>query len=473
MTCCLPAVAQQRRKPGRRPASPAKRPPAPPASLRELAGPVDPAIAAAAREVSAAHLKEIDLKLVGFGTRQTISDPANPTRGIGAARNWIKAEFERYSEACGGCLTVEFQGTTIGPAPRIPQPTEIVNVVATLKGTDPAQAKRIFVMSGHYDSICSDFTSPTCDAPGANDDGSGTSAVLEAARVLSQRKFPATIVFVAFAGEEQGLDGSHYFAEQSKKNGWDIEADLNNDIVGGNRTPGDTRQDNSVVRVFSEGVPLPLVTSDAKEDRMHLRLIRATGDENDSPSRELARYIRDIGLLYLPQQTFQAKLIFRPDRYLRGGDQMSFLAQGYPAVRFTEYREDYNHQHQTPRTENGIEYGDLPKFVDFEYLANVTRLNVATLASLASAPAPPANVRLLTKQLEDSSTLAWDPSPGGAKGYEVLWRATDRPEWENVYPTADSTRATLEHSKDNVFFGVRAVDKAGHRSLPVTPTPER
>lgn len=475
MCCALPAVAQAKRRAPHAPAA-KRKPPAPPASVRQLAGPADPTIVEILKQVSAAHLKEIDTRLVSFGTRQTISDPANPTRGIGAARNWIKAEFERYSQACGGCLDVAFQSFTLGPAPRIPQPTEIVNVVATLKGTDPENAKRMVVISGHYDSICSDdhYMSTTCQAPGANDDGSGTSAVIEAARVLSKHKFPATIVFVAFAGEEQGLDGSHYFAEQAKKNGWDIEADLNNDIVGGNRTPGDTEQDSSIVRVFSEGVPDTVVSDDSKEARLRLRIIRATGEENDSPSRELARYIRDIGLLYLPPAAFQAKLIFRPDRYLRGGDQTSFLEQGYPAVRFTEFREDYHHQHQTPRTENGIEYGDLPKFVDYDYLANVTRLNVATLASLASAPAPPANVQLLTKELENNSTLTWDASPGGlAKGYEVVWRATDRPEWENVYAAGDSTRATLDRSKDNVFFGVRAYDKAGHRSLPVTPTPER
>jgi hypothetical protein len=476
MACGAPAVAQRAPRRAAPKAAARRQAPSPPASLRELAGPADPRIAAMVREVSPARLKEIDLKLVSFGTRQTLSDPANPTRGIGAARNWIKAEFERYSQACGGCLEVEMQSFTLGPAPRIPQPTEIVNVVATLRGSDPENAKRIYVMSGHYDTICSDdgYMSTKCNAPGANDDGSGTSAVLEAARVLSRHKFPATIIFVAFAGEEQGLDGSHYFAEQARKNGWDIQGDLNNDIVGGNHTPGDIDPQQGLVRLFSEGVPDTLVRQDTPEARARLRLLRGTGGENDSPSRELARYIRDTGLVYVPQQALQAKLIFRPDRYLRGGDQTSFLEQGYPAVRFTEFREDYHHQHQTPRTEDGIEYGDLPKFVDYAYLANVTRINVAALASLASAPAPPANVQLLTRKLENDSTLTWDPSPGGlAASYEVVWRATDRPEWENVFPAGDATTATLDRSKDNVFFGVRAVDKQGHRSVPVIPTPER
>ena len=248
-----------------------------------------------------------------------------------------------------------------------------------------------------------------------------------------------------------------------------IEGLLNNDIVGGNKTPGDTQQDASIVRVFSEG--LPTAATEAE-----IRLLRATGGESDSSSRQLARYVREVAEKYLPPRTFGPKLVFRRDRYLRGGDHISFNEQGYAAVRFTEYREDYNHQHQNVRTENGVEYGDLPKFVDFQYVANVARLNAATLASLASAPAPPRSVKLLTKQLENDSTLAWEPSPGGlATGYELLWRPTTADEWlaANVEALGDVTTATSKRSKDNVIFAVRAVDKKGHRSLAVAPMPER
>jgi len=285
--------------------------------------------------------------------------------------------------------------------------------------------------------------------------------------VLSKHRFPATIIFLTVAGEEQGLDGSAHFAKMAKAVGWDLEAVLNNDIVGGDRTPGDTLQNPHLVRVFSEGI-----SSTASDDE--LRRIRALGGESDSPSRELARYIVETAKTYLAAANFQPMLVFRHDRYLRGGDHFSFNEQGFAAVRFTEYRENYNHQHQNVRTENGVEYGDLPKFVDYDYTANVARLNAATLASLASAPAPPVDVRLLTKQLENDSTLEWKASPGGlATGYEVLWRDTTAPDWEHVKPVGNATKATLAISKDNVIFAVRAVDAKGHRSLPVVPQPER
>lgn len=274
---------------------------------------------------------------------------------------------------------------------------------------------------------------------------------------------------MAVAGEEQGLNGSKHFAKWAKSQGMNIEGVLNNDIVGGNKTPGDKLQDASIVRVFSEGVPVAATEQE-------LRLLRALGGENDSASRQLARYVREVAEKYLPGRGFGPKLIFRRDRYLRGGDHTAFNEQGYAAVRFTEYREDYNHQHQTPRTENGIEYGDLPKFVDFQYVANVARLNLATLAALASAPAPPAKVRVLTKQLENDSTLTWEASPGGlATGYELLWRPTTEAEWPaaNVEALGDVTTVTSKRSKDNVIFAVRAVDKKGHKSLPVVPLPAR
>ncbi len=428
--------------------------------------PADPRIVAALKQISAQRIQANIERLVSFQTRSTLSaqDPNSIAagRGIGAAREWIKSEFERYSRDCGGCLEVKTDSFVEGPVDRIPKPTEITNVYAVLKGTDPENARRIVLISGHYDSRNSDTLDTTGRAPGANDDGSGTAVSLECARVLSKLRFPATIIFLTVAGEEQGLNGSRHFAEMARSAGWDIEAVLNNDIVGGDRNP---QQDASVVRVFSEGVP-------AAATEAELRLLRNLGGESDSVSRQVARYIAEMGRTY--DTGVKPMLVFRLDRYLRGGDHYSFNQQGYAAVRFTEYRENYNHQHQNVRTENGIEYGDVPKFVNFDYVANVARLNAATLASLALAPVPPGSVRLLTKELENDSTLTWEPSPGGrATGYEVLWRATTSPEWEHVEALGNLTRATLPHSKDNVIFAVRAVDEAGHRSLPVVPLPER
>jgi hypothetical protein len=431
-----------------------------------VVGASDPQISAALKQVSAQRIQATIEKLVSFGTRSTISaqdaESIAAGRGIGAAREWIKGEFERYSKDCGGCLEVKTDSSVEQPGGRIPKATEIINVYAVLKGSDPANAKRIVLVTGHYDSRNSDTFSVNGDAPGANDDGSGTAVSLECARVLSKMKFPATIIFLTVAGEEQGLNGSRHFAKMAKEQGWQIEAVLNNDIVGGDKSAG---QNHSVVRVFSEGLP----AAASEED---VRRIRGLGGESDSASRQLARYIAGVGQVY--DAGVKPMLIFRLDRYLRGGDHYSFNEQGFSAVRFTEFREDFNHQHQNVRTEGGTEYGDLPKFVDYDYVARVARLNAATLASLASAPAPPANVHLVTKDLENDSTLTWEASPGGlATEYEVLWRATTSPEWEHAEKVGKETRATLKLSKDNVIFAVVAVDRAGHRSLPVVPAPER
>jgi acetylornithine deacetylase/succinyl-diaminopimelate desuccinylase-like protein len=434
---------------------------------------VDARIAGALQQISAERIRANIEKLVSFGTRSTISaqDDAAITagRGVGAARDWIKSEFERYSKDCSGCLEVKTDSFTEPAAERIPQPTVITNVYAVLKGSNPENAKRIVLVTGHYDSRNSDNANIKDDAPGANDDASGTAVSLECARILSKLKFPATIVFLTVAGEEQGLNGSHHFAQmmkekwaREKEHGWNLEAVLNNDIVGGDKSK---EQDHSVVRVFSEGLP-------AAASEQDVRRIRGLGGESDSASRELARYIADVGRSY--NTGVKPMLVFRLDRYLRGGDHYSFNQEGFAAVRFTEFREDFDHQHQTIRTENGVEYGDLLKFVDFDYVAHVVRLNAATLASLASAPAPPANVHLLTKDLENDSTLTWDASPGGlASGYEILWRATSSPDWEHVEKVGKATRATLKLSKDNIIFAVRAVDAQGHRTLPIVPLPER
>ena len=445
--------------------------PAPKSSARAKAD-RDPAIVQIIKDVSPQRIQQVDEKLVSFGTRHTLSvnNPGASTsaQGIVAARNWIKSEFERISSDCNGCLEVKtdtFIEQPKGPKDRITQPTEIQNVYAILKGADPAQAKRIYLVTGHYDSRNTDPQNSTDPAPGANDDGSGTTVSLECARVLSKHKFPATVIFLTVAGEEQGLNGSTHFAKMAKEQGWQLEGVLNNDIVGGNRTPGDTAQNSNWVRVFSEGIPAAASESD-------IRRLRNLGGESDSASRELARYIDSVSETY-DFGAFTPKLIFRRDRYLRGGDHTAFNEQGFAAVRFTEYREDFNHQHQTLRTENGIEYGDLLKFVDFDYVANVARLNAATLASLASSPAPPGDVHILTKGLENDSKIEWKPAPG-ATAYEVLWRKTTDADFaeENLLRTSEP-KVDLPDSKDNVIFGVRSVDAKGHRSLIVIPEPER
>lgn len=429
----------------------------------------DAQIAKLLQQISPQRIQATDEKLVSFGTRITTGPADAQTvaqgRGIGAARAWIRSQLEEYSKACGGCLEVKTDDFTQEAGGRVPKPTELVNVYAVMKGTNPEAAKQIVLVTGHYDSIPSfkDWQNFEINAPGANDDASGTAVSLECARVLSQGKFPGTIIFLTVAGEEQGLDGSKHFAQMAKEQNWDIAAALNNDIVGGDKSPG---QDTGVVRVFSEGIPAPDV-----QDSRAISMIRNLGAESDSPSRELARYIRETGATYLPQ-SFQPMLIFRPDRYLRGGDHTSFNQEGFASVRFTEYHENYNHQHQTPRTENGIEYGDLPKFVDFDYIANVARLNAATLASLASAPPAPTNVRIETRRLENGTTLAWDASPGAAS-YEIVWRPTTSPDWVAAENAGNGTSFTMPRSKDNVIFGVRAVDAQGHRSLAVLPVPER
>jgi hypothetical protein len=426
----------------------------------------DPRIRAALKEISAQRVQSDIEKLVSFGTRSTISaqDEASIAagHGVGAVREWIKSEFERYSRDCGGCLEVKTDSFTQPVSERVATPTVITNVYAVLKGTNPEDAKRIVVVTGHYDSRNSSNENATDAAPGANDDGSGTAVSLDCARVLSKLKFPGTIIFLTVAGEEQGLYGSKHFAEYAKSQGWDIEAALNNDIVGGDKSPG---QNPKVVRVFSESIP-----DTATEQQ--LRMIRALGGENDSPSRELARYIAQTARTY--QTEISPLLEFRRDRFLRGGDHISFNEEGFAAVRFTEYRENFNRQHQNVRTENGIEYGDLPEHVDYNYVANVARLNAATLAELASAPGAPQKVRIETKDLVNDSTLVWEaPADGRATGYEVLWRASSAPDWEHSQLVGKDTRATLPVSKDNVIFAVESIDEAGHKSQPIVPVPER
>jgi Zn-dependent M28 family amino/carboxypeptidase len=376
----------------------------------------------------------------------------------------LYGEFQKVSADCGNCLTVEKQSFLQPKANRVPEPTTLTNIVATLKGTtDPG---RIYVVSGHYDSMCNlDATDVTCDAPGANDDASGAATSLELARVMSKRKFDATIVFMTVAGEEQGLLGSTYFAEQAKQKAINIEAMFTNDIIGG-VTSYKNAPDRQSVRVFAEGVP-------SDETAAQAATRRSVGGENDSPSRQLGRYIKEVADVYSPR--FKVALIYRRDRYLRGGDHIPFLERGFAAVRFTEPHEDYTHQHQSVKMVDGKQYGDLPEFVDFGYVANVARVNLASLASLALAPAKPKNVSILTTRLTNDTDLKWDANTDAdLAGYEVVWRATTAPFWtHSVFVGNVTTYTAKEMSKDNYFFGVRAVDKGGNKSPVVYPRPVR
>jgi hypothetical protein len=431
----------------------------------------DPAIQSALREISAEQIRHTVETLVGFGNRNTLGGMEGNTSGGGvkAAADWIEQELKRYSAACRGCLEVKRDTFTEQPQSRIPKPTTITNIYAIQRGSDPTQAKRMLLVTGHYDSRNTDVADTQGLAPGANDDASGVAVSLECARVLSKRKWPATLVFVAVAGEEQGLNGSRHLAHLAKEEGWELEGVLNNDIVGGNATPDETLQDKTAVRVFSEGIP-------ASSSPEQIKRILNLGEESDSPARELARAVSDIARTYTadPERGtsgLNAVLEFRHDRYLRGGDHTSFSAQGFPAVRFTEWREDFRHQHQNLRTENGAEYGDLLKFVDFSYVAQVARLNAAVLAVTASAPAIPRNVHIVTKELVNDSTLQWDNPEGAPAGtrYEVVWRETASGGWQFAADAGTANTLTLPVSKDNVIFGVRSVDSAGHRSPTAAP----
>ncbi len=414
-------------------------------------------------EIKARNIELTIGKLVSFGTRNTLSAQDDPNRGIGAARDFLYQEFLKVAEKSGGRMTVEKQSFLQEKAARVPTPTTITNVVATLKGTQPQAENRVYVVSGHYDSMCTSPTDEKCDAPGANDDASGTAAVLEMARALAPYKFEATIIFMAVAGEEQGLLGATHFAEQAKQKGTDIEAMFTNDIVG-NTLGGNGVRDRRTLRVFSEGVP-----SSEKPEEATVR--RGVGGENDSASRQLARFIKQVAERYVPHM--KVMMVYRRDRYLRGGDHIPFLERGFAAIRFTEPNEDYTHQHQTLRTENGIKYGDLPEHVDFAYVADVARINAASLAVLALAPAKPKGVSVLTARLTNDTDLKWDANTEpDLAGYEIVWRDTTSPVWTDSRWIGNETAYTIMGmSKDNYFFGVRAVDREGNRSPVSFPRP--
>ncbi len=426
---------------------------------------LDPDIAALVKEVSPARIEATIGTLVSFHTRHTLSDPENEKKGIGAARRWIEAEFSRIAKESGGRLQVSLDEFVQPPTARVPKPTTVVNVVATLPGEQPASKDRLYVVSGHYDSRVTDVMDAESFAPGANDDASGTAAVIELARVMSTRKFDATIVFLAVAGEEQGLLGSTHWAENAKSKGLDVAAMISNDIIGSS-VGEDGSKDASRVRLFAEGVP------PTKEPPDELRTLLQTGGENDTLPRALGRYVKELGERYV--DGFHVTLIYRRDRYLRGSDHIPFLERGWAAVRLTEPSEDFRHQHADVKTEGAVKVGDLPQYVDYAYVAQVTRVNVATLASLARAPAAPKGLFLETKKLEHGSTLHWTAGvEPDLSTYRVVWRETTSPVWQHSLEVGKVSRVTVPVSKDDFILGVQAVDAEGHASLAVYPTPER
>jgi Peptidase family M28 len=412
------------------------------------------------KQVSPDSLQSYIKKLVAFGTRNTLSTQSGATRGIVAARNWVLSKFQHFAQQSSGRLTAFIDTTTLPPdGRRVDRKILLGNVVATLKGTDPSD-NRIFIISGHLDNMRSSPTDSIGDAPGANDDGSGTAAVIECARVMSKHSFAATIVFVTVSGEEQGLLGAAFMSEKAKKVNWNIEAVLNNDIMGSNNSNETNIIDNTKIRVFSEGLP-------AFETEKNAINIRTLGLENDGKSRQLARYVKEVGERYV--DNLQVVMIYRNDRFLRGGDHTPYVQRGFAAVRFTEMNENYTRQHQNIRTENNIHYGDLEEHIDYEYLRKNTAMNLANLANLAKAPSMPDSVKMDVKKLSNNTYLFWNkPKSGTVKGYYILLRETTSAVWQKkIFTTA--TTITLPYSKDNYFFAVQSVNETGNESLPVVP----
>jgi hypothetical protein len=422
----------------------------PPADVRATLG-----------KVSARSLEGFDRALVGFGTRHTLSTQDDPNRGIGAARDWLKARFDEIAATSGGRMTVELDSFIQPVSNRIPNPTRLTNVVATLHGTDPKSADRVYIVGGHYDSRVTDVLNATDDAPGANDDGSGTSATLELARVIAPHPTDATIVFIAYAGEEQGLYGSEHIAQVAKDKGWNVQGVLNMDIVGSPNGGNGVREPRQI-RLFSEGVP-------TAETADQTRLRQSIGGENDGVSRQLARFVKETG--ENSATGMEVKLVWRRDRFLRGGDQISWLLRGWAGVRFTEPNENFDHQHQDVRVENGKQIGDLVEFVDFQYLARVTRVVGSSLLALSRSPRAPVNARIIAANLSYDTELRWNANPeADVVGYEVVWRDSTEPLWTHVRQVGNVTDYTIAGlNKDDVQVGVRAIDREGNRS-PVAAT---
>lgn len=425
----------------------------------------DPEIKKMVDEISRERIEQTVRKLVSFHTRHNLSDQNNPAQGIGAAWNWIKAEMEKSIPVSGGRLTVSYIEYTVGgPDQRIKTETKLKNVVAELKGTDPADDRKILI-SAHLDSRAATDNDNTSYAPGANDDGSGIAAILELVRIMSARKFPATIVFMAVSGEEHGLYGARNMAEKARKENWNIVAMLNNDMIGNSGSSETLLNDNMRVRVFSEGVP-------AFETEQMTAVRKYTSGENDSRSRQLARYVKEVGERYVDQ--LGVTLVFRNDRFGRGGDHTPFAQNGFTAVRICEFNENYDRTHKVPALVNGIQEGDLPEYVDYEYVRKNAGVNLAVMANLAMAPYEPANCGVVVSGLTNKTTLKWSDPEKGQKpaGYYILMRETYQPLWEKkIFVTGNEV--TLPYSKDNYFFGIQSVDAAGHESLVVFPGTRR
>ncbi|MFI0421147.1 M28 family metallopeptidase [Spongiactinospora sp. 9N601] len=406
------------------------------------------------REIDPRRIEADILRMVAFGTRHTLSTQTDPVRGIGAAVEWVHARLRAVAATSGGRMTVEKQSFVQPVSPRIPAPTTITNVIATLRGD--ASPARLYVVTGHLDSRVTDVMNATGDAPGADDDASGVAVVLELARVFAARRTRGTLVFAVVSGEEQGLYGSAHMAAKLKEAGADVQAMFSNDIVGASSGWDGTRPEPHTVRLFVEGVP-------TTETPQEAALRQSVGGENDGHSRQLGRFVKDVA--ENDATGMKVRVIWRRDRYLRGSDHISFIRQGYPAARFTEPRENYAHEHQDVRVEDGVRYGDLPEFVDFDYTARVAKVNAATLWSLSQGPGTPKNVVIDAATLTNDTTLHWDRDPApGLAGYEVVWRETTAPEWTHAIDVGDTTTATIPLAKDNVQFGLRAVDRDGRRS---------
>ena len=424
----------------------------------------DPALRAMLREIDPARIKATILKLVSFGTRNTLSSQTDPVRGIGAATNWVFEQMQASAAASGGRMTVQKQSFVQPVSSTIPVPTTITNVIATLKGT--ASPERFYVITGHLDSRVSDVLNFTDDAPGADDDGSGVAVVLELVRVFATHQFPGTLVLATVAGEEQGIFGSAHMAAQMKAAGQDVQGMFSNDIVGASQAWDGTRPDPHTVRLFVEGIPTAATPA-------QIALMQSVGGENDGATHQLARFVTAAAPFSLTGMNI--RVIWRRDRYLRGSDHLSFQQQGYPAARLTEPRENFNHEHQDVRVENGVQFGDLPQFVDFDYTARVAKVNGAALWALATNPSTPKNLQIHTAPPPglpgtNLTALNWDANPeADLAGYEVVMRETTAADWTSAIGVGNVTSVTLNISKDNVQFGLRAIDKAGHRSPAAFP----
>jgi hypothetical protein len=424
----------------------------------------DDGLRALLRDIDPDRIKATILRLVQFGTRHTASSQTDPVRGIGAATAWVYGQMQAIAATSSGRMTVQRQTFVQPVSSNIPVPTTITNVIATLQGT--ASPERFYVITGHLDSRVTDVLNFTSDAPGADDDGSGVAVMLELARLFATRQFPGTLVFATVAGEEQGLYGSAHMAAQMKAAGADVQGMFSNDIVGASQAWDGTRPDPRTVRLFVEGIPTAVTPA-------QISVMQSVGGENDGMTHQLARFVADVAPFSLTGMNI--RLIWRRDRYLRGSDHISFQAQGYPAARFTEPRENFNHEHRDVAVINGVQFGDLPQFVDYDYTARVARVNGAALWALATNPATPKNLQIHTTPPAgfsgiNTTTLSWDANPEpDLAGYEVVMRETTSPDWTSAVSVGNVTTVTLNISKDNVQFGLRAVDKSGHRSPAAFP----